>query len=109
MRFGFPWWLTGVAVAASMTISAAGKPDGAALYKQKCAMCHGADGKGFSAIKTPDFTDPKWQESTKDKAMFALIKLGKKGSPMPAFAEKLKDEEIQAVVEYIRTLDGKKK
>lgn len=88
---------------------AANQPDGAALYKQKCSMCHGADGKGFAALKTPDFTSPKWQASSKDKAMVTIIRLGKKGSTMPAFAHKLKDEEIQAVVARIRTFNSKKK
>lgn len=85
------------------------KPDVVTLYKAKCSMCHGADGKGFSAIKTPDFTDPKWQASVKDKEVLDAIKNGKKGTPMQAFADKLKDEEIQALVKYIRSLAPKKK
>ena len=67
-------------------------------------MCHGADGKGFPALKTPNFTDPKWQSSIKDKEMREVIKNGKKGTAMPAFGDKLKDEEISAVIAYIRSL-----
>jgi cbb3-type cytochrome c oxidase subunit III len=98
----------GVLVGAS-AFQAAPPPDGTAIYKQHCAMCHGADGKGFAAIKTPDFTDPKWQASTKDKEIVEVIKNGKKGTPMPAFSKKLKDDEMRAVVAYIRSLDSKKK
>src|SRR5712692_1062252 len=85
------------------------KPDGAALFKQKCSMCHGPEGKGFQALKTPDFTDPKWQEGITDKQIVETIKNGKKGTPMPPFAEKLKDDEIQALVAYIRSLNSNKK
>ena len=99
-------------ILASLTnpaVRAADNPDGAAIYKQKCQMCHGADGKGFPAIKTPDLTDPKWQASVSDKEMTEVIKNGKKGTPMPAFADKLKDDEIQAVVKFIRSFDSSKK
>ncbi len=90
-------------------ILSAAEPDGAAIYKQRCAMCHGAEGKGFSAIKTPDMTDPKWQESLKDKDLIEVIENGKKGTPMPPFGEKLKEEEIKAVVTFIRSLNSSKK
>ncbi len=93
----------------SAVFQAADKPDGSAIYKQKCSMCHGMDGKGFPAIKTPDLTDHKWQASNSDKEMTEVIKNGKKGTPMPAFADKLKDDEIQAVVKFIRTFDSSKK
>ncbi len=88
---------------------AADQPDGAALYKQRCAMCHAADGKGYSALKTPDMTDPKWQAANKDDAIFEAIKKGKKGTAMMAFDTKLKDEEIRAVVAHIRTLNSSSK
>jgi cbb3-type cytochrome c oxidase subunit III len=81
--------------------------DGSAIYKKNCMMCHGADGKGFPALKTPDFTDPKWQSSTKDQGMREVIKNGKKGTAMLAFGNKLKDEEISAVIAYIRSLKKK--
>jgi len=88
---------------------AAPPPDGAALYKQKCAMCHKADGKGYSALKTPDMTDPNWQKKAKDADIEEVIKNGKKGTAMPAFADKLKDDEVTALVTYIRSLDSSKK
>jgi mono/diheme cytochrome c family protein len=67
-------------------------------------MCHGAGGKGFPALKTPNFTDPKWQSATQDKEMREVIKNGKKGTTMMAFGGQLKDEEISALIAYIRSL-----
>lgn len=87
---------------------AADQPDGAAIFKQKCAMCHGPDGKGFAAIKTPDFTDPKIQASVTDKQIQETIENGKKGTPMPPFKDKLKEDEIQTMVKYIRSLNSEK-
>jgi mono/diheme cytochrome c family protein len=70
-------------------------------------MCHGVDGKGFAALKTPDFTSPKWQASMTDKQIKDVIKNGKKGTAMVAFGDKLNEEEITAVVAYIRSLKKK--
>jgi cytochrome c oxidase cbb3-type subunit III len=99
--------------AAVTVIQAAGQPadqaDGEAIYKQKCAMCHAPDGKGYSAIKTPDFTSPKWQESKTDKEIADTIKNGKSGTAMKSFGDQLKEDEIQALVKYIRSLNSEKK
>jgi cbb3-type cytochrome c oxidase subunit III len=83
--------------------------DAAQLFKSKCSMCHGVDGKGFSAIHTPDFTSPKWQASMTNKEITTVITNGKKGTAMPAFGNKLKSEEIQALVHYLRSLNSAKK
>lgn len=79
--------------------------DAAALFtSNKCATCHGADGKG--KIKgARDFTDAAWQKKESDSELAAVIKNGKK--PMPPFGEKLSDDEIKALVAYIRSF-GKK-
>lgn len=84
------------------------KPDGAEVFRAKCSMCHGVDGKGFSALKTPDFTDSKWQSSVKDSEILNVIKNGKKDTAMPAFSDKLSEKEILAVVRQVRAF-GKKK
>jgi mono/diheme cytochrome c family protein len=84
-------------------------PDAEPLFQQKCAMCHGRDGKGMSAIKTPDWTDPKTQASITDTEMKEIILNGKKGTPMPAFKDKLKDEEIDGLIKFLRSLNSQKK
>ena len=77
--------------------------DGEDLFKRNCSMCHGIEGKGFSAMKTPDMSDAKWQESHSDKHISEFIRAGK--PPMPAFpATKISDEELKAIVGHIRTL-----
>lgn len=93
----------------SWTFEAATKPDAAALFKERCSMCHGVDGKGFPVLKTPDFTDPKWQASVKDSQLIEVVKNGKKDTVMKGFSDKLKEDEIRALVAYIRSLNPKKK
>ena len=60
----------------AVNYQAAQKADGAEIYKSKCSMCHGVDGKGFAALKTPDFTDPKWQAAHDDKERMNALENG---------------------------------
>jgi cbb3-type cytochrome c oxidase subunit III len=92
-----------------LALQAGPTSDGGDLFKQKCSMCHGVDGKGYSALKTPDFTDPKVQASLTDKEITETIKNGRKGTAMPAFADKLSDDQIKSLVTYIRSLSSSKK
>jgi cytochrome c oxidase cbb3-type subunit 3 len=107
--FGSKCFVLGVSLFVSSFAYHAAVPaaDGSAVFKNNCVMCHGADGKGFPALKTPDFTDPKWQASAKDKEIREVIKNGKKGTMMVGFADKLKDQEVSAVIAYIRSLKKK--
>lgn len=73
--------------------------DAAALYKAKCAMCHGPEGKG--KLPNTALTAPKGT----DEELFKTIKDGK--GKMPKYVGKLKDEEITALVGFIRSLGGK--
>jgi cytochrome c oxidase cbb3-type subunit 3 len=107
--FGSKCWLVGAGLLVSSLAFQAAVPaaNGAAIFKKNCTMCHGTDGTGFPALKTPNFTDPKWQASAKDKEIREVIKSGKKGTAMPAFGGQLKDEEISGVIAYIRSLKKK--
>jgi cbb3-type cytochrome c oxidase subunit III len=91
----------------AVTFQAAEKADGAEIFRAKCSMCHGVDGKGYPALKTPDFTDRKWQDSVTDKDILDAIKDGKKDTAMPAFAGKLSEQEILAVLKQVRMFNGK--
>ncbi len=84
--------------------SSAAAQDAAATYKSKCAMCHGADGKG-GKMGTKDFASPDIQGMT-DAQLADIITKGK-APKMPAYGDKLKDSDIKDLVAYIRTL-GKK-
>ncbi len=76
--------------------------DGAATYKAKCAMCHGPDGSKENpamGIKALSGADVQKQSDAQ------LIETTTKGKgKMPAYSGKLSDEEIKAVVAFIRTL-----
>lgn len=82
--------------------------NGAATYQQKCSACHGADGKGITSAKTPDFTDPDVQKSLTDEQIMTTIRNGKKGTAMPAWASKLSEGDIKAVTGFIRSFGNSK-
>ncbi|HSN69074.1 MAG TPA: cytochrome c [Thermoanaerobaculia bacterium] len=79
-------------------------PDGAALYKAKCAPCHSPDGSGSSPMGKKmgvrDFGSPEVQKQT-DAELAKITSDGK--NKMPSFKAKLTDEEIAAIVKHIRT------
>jgi mono/diheme cytochrome c family protein len=78
--------------------------DGAAIYKAKCATCHGVDGKGQTPMgkkmNLRDLGSPEVQKQT-DKELYDWTALGK--GKMPAYKDKLSDEEIKALVTHMRT------
>ena len=109
LGFGSTCLLVGAGLLVSSLAFRAAVPadSGETVFKSNCVMCHGADGKGFAALKTPDFTSPKWQASITDKQMRTVIKEGKKGTAMAALGDKLSDEQITAVIGYVRSLKKK--
>jgi cytochrome c6 len=82
--------------------------DGAALFKSKCAMCHGADGAGQTptgkSMKVRDLKSAEVQKQD-DKALFTIISDGK--GKMPAYKSKLSTAEIDALVGFVRSLAKK--
>ena len=93
-----------IALAVVLTLSASANAQAADLFKSKCVMCHGADGKGSSVGKTMgahDFTTAEVQKMS-DADLTTTITNGK--NKMPKYADKLKPEEIKGLVAYIRTL-----
>ena len=78
--------------------------DGAALYKTKCAACHGADGKGETTIgkanKLRDLGSEDVQKLS-DADLTAIVTSGK--NKMPAYGKSLKPEQIKDLVAFVRT------
>ena len=78
---------------------------GQALYTTKCAGCHGADGKGQTAMgKANNIRDlgSADVQGQSDDAIAGIIGNGK--GKMPAYGKSLKPEQIKDLVGYIRTL-----
>ncbi len=78
--------------------------DTEALYKSKCQVCHGPDGKGSAAgqkLGVKDFHSAEVQKETDD----ALIKSTKEGKgKMPKYEGKLTDDQIKDLIKYIRAM-----
>ena len=83
-------------------------------YLSTCAGCHGANGHGswratIFLIRPGDLTDGKAMAQLTDEYLFNLVKhggatIGKPG--MPAFGYHLTDDQIRALVAYVRTLSA---
>jgi mono/diheme cytochrome c family protein len=95
-------------VASSMSVRAA---DAKALWDANCAQCHGksgnADTKMGKTLSAKDLTDPKVQAAFTDAKATQSIKEGVKENgktTMKAFGGKLSDDDVKALVAYVRTL-----
>jgi mono/diheme cytochrome c family protein len=78
------------------------------IWQKDCAKCHGPDGKGDTKmgkkLEIKDLTDAKVQASLKDEEMFKAIKEGVKDGEKTKMkaAEGVNDEDIKALVAYVR-------
>jgi cytochrome c6 len=79
--------------------------EGEALYKARCAGCHGPDGAGQTptgkSLKVRDMRSPEVQKQS-DGELTDIIAKGK--NKMPPFEKSLKPEQIKDLVAQIRSL-----
>ena len=77
--------------------------DGAAVYKAKCAMCHGDNGVAKKmAEPSRSFNDPKFQEAVSKDEIVKILTEGK--GKKKSMKDKLTPEQIAAAAEYVKTL-----
>jgi mono/diheme cytochrome c family protein len=87
---------------------------GKSIYDRDCALCHGAEGLGAPPHYPPLAGNQSIQMSSAVNAIRMVLNggfpPGTMGNPrpygMPPFAQRLSDDEIAAVVSYIRTAWG---
>ncbi len=90
---------------------------GKKIYFKRCVWCHGVKGGGDGPSANRLFTRPRnflqgtFKIRTTDSGelpfeadLIKTVKNGLPGSAMPAWGEVLKDEEITAVVNFVKTL-----
>ena len=80
--------------------------DAKATFDAQCAKCHGKDGRAKSLhakhVHARDLTDAPWQGNVSDERLFNSISNGK--GKMPDFKKKLSEDQIDALVRYVRQL-----
>ena len=76
------------------------------IYAEKCALCHGEDGKGTSTgidFGAKDFTDAEWQDTrTDDDFVNAITNGNPRNTNYLPFGDMLSEEEIKAMVPCVR-------
>src|SRR5215208_1839768 len=104
-----------MAIAASIPLLAAAPPSspagglGQRLYEQHCLDCHGPQGRGDGA-KAP-FLSPRpgnlvsaATSAKSDKDLLKIIANGRPRTAMPAWKDRLSEEDQREVLRYIRSL-----
>jgi putative heme-binding domain-containing protein len=80
-------------------------PRGKQTFASTCAGCHGLDGRGGE--RAPNIAESPKVLKLSDAQIFRIIENGVPGTGMPAF-HSLAHPDVQAVVAYLRSLQGTK-
>ena len=87
---------------------AGGTANGAEVFDQACARCHGKHGvpeQGMVAqIGVKDLTTDRVQDSFTDEQLRHQIINGSENQKMPSFAGALSDAQIEAVIAHVCSL-----
>ena len=79
--------------------------EGAAIFAENCAACHGELGKGNAELGAPDLTDQIWLYGGDKDTIMQQIARPKHGV-MPAWTGRLSDTEIKQAAIYVHSLGG---
>ncbi|MGA8215293.1 MAG: c-type cytochrome [Candidatus Sulfotelmatobacter sp.] len=74
--------------------------DGAAIYKAKCAACHGVDAAGKPAAKIPSLISDDAKKASDDDLAKSVTEKPKH----PATIKSLAPDQVKMVVQYVRSL-----
>ena len=74
--------------------------DGAAVYKAKCAMCHGPDAAGKPAMKAPSLISDEAKKKSDADLTKAIAETAKHTPAVKSLAA----DDVKAVISYIRSL-----
>jgi mono/diheme cytochrome c family protein len=111
-------WFIVFALASPPAMAWAGEPDGADLYAEHCASCHGAnlEGQPDWRNRRPDGRLPApphdasghtWHHS--DRQLMTIVRAGLAAivpgyqTDMPAYGSVLSDSQIRSILQYIKS------
>jgi mono/diheme cytochrome c family protein len=76
---------------------------GQELFAANCVTCHGAAGDGSGLAGAANFTDQAFMSAKDPLEFFEAIRDGVEGTAMPVWGDKLSEDEIWALVHFVRT------
>ena len=76
---------------------------GKVLFEQNCSTCHGADGKGNTALGAPNLRDDIWLYDGSPAGIRQSLRLGRNGL-MPAQKDRLREDKIHLLTAYVYSL-----
>ena len=74
--------------------------EGDRLFNIACKSCHGVD--GYGTPMAPALNNQLFLAHTPDAAIYQIIAAGVPGTLMPAWGSRLENQEIQALVAFLR-------
>lgn len=80
-------------------------PNGKAIFKANCAVCHGNDGKGNRSLGAPNLTDAIWLYGGKQEDIIYTVYNARYGV-MPSWDGRLDDNTIKSLAIYVHSLGG---
>ena len=92
-------WIT---LGSAGTPQSSSHPDAAGLFKERCEMCHAADGAGSALgknMQVPDLRSDKVQRQP-DSALSQAIREGKNN--MPSFGSSLDGAQVSELVGFVQ-------
>jgi cytochrome c oxidase cbb3-type subunit 3/ubiquinol-cytochrome c reductase cytochrome c subunit len=82
--------------------------EGAKLWETYCALCHGAEAKGYAADHAPSLVSPTFLATASDVFLRSSIALGRPGTSMAAYGKSrggpLADDDILKIIAWVRSL-----
>lgn len=82
--------------------------DAGALYKSRCAACHGPDGKGKPAIAGTNLLSPEAKKLTDAEMKTAIADGGKKAKAAHAYGKKgINEKQVEGLIAFVRDLQKK--
>ncbi len=79
--------------------------EGAALFEENCAACHGENGMGDKVQGAPNLTDAIWLYGGDFNTLVETITYARFGV-MPAWGQRLSEADVKAVALYVHQLGG---
>ncbi len=102
------WCWAAAAACAVATPAVARAQAGADIFRVRCVMCHGPQGRGngpMASAMNPrpiDLADSSKRLATTDSAVADVIRRGRRG--MPAFSSMLSRSQVDSLVAFLKTL-----